>query len=75
GKYIVTQDKLWAWRYTPQSITYDIQGVAPVFSDSDYSVSFTVDKRASGENQLTFNNATTHSKWLDGNSYVENRFN
>ena len=57
GKYTVTEDTAWSWRYEPDG------------NDKEATV-------AGGDTptEVTFTNRRDKDKWLDGNTYCDNRW-
>lgn len=68
GNYTVTQEKAWIWRYTLRTFASNVTN--PTLADD--KLSFTLPKQ--GGNYLTFNDEITYNKWVDGNSYKQNKF-
>ena len=69
GEYKVTQEKAWIWRDTLSTVDSNVTNPTLV----DNTLSFTLPKQDG--NYLTFNDEITYNKWVDGNSYIENKFN
>lgn len=68
GKYTVTQEKAWIWRYTLRTVDSNVTN--PTLTDN--KLSFTLPKQ--NGNYLRFNDEITYNKWVDGNSYNQNKF-
>ena len=69
GKYKVTQEKAWIWRYTLSTVDSNVTNPTLAYN----TLSFALPKQ--NGNYLTFNDEITYNKWADGNSYIENKFN
>lgn len=68
GKYTVTQEKAWIWRYTLRTVNSNVTN--PTLAGD--KLSFTLPKQ--NGNYLRFNDEITYNKWVDGNSYKQNKF-
>lgn len=68
GNYTVTQEKAWIWRYTLRTVDSNVTN--PTLAGD--KLSFTLPKQ--NGNYLKFNDEITYNKWVDGNSYKQNKF-
>ena len=68
GEYKVTQEKAWIWRDTLSTVDSNVTNPTLV----DNTLSFTLPKQ--NGNYLRFNDEITYNKWVDGNSYNQNKF-
>lgn len=68
GNYTVTQEKAWIWRYTLRTVDSNVTN--PTLAGD--KLSFPLPKQDG--NYLTFNDEITYNKWVDGNSYKQNKF-
>lgn len=68
GKYSVTEDSDWSWRYTVNEVKYDGKVVNGV--DGVYTIDVVENKK-----KIVFNNDRPEDHWMDGNAHCKNIFN